>query len=143
MTTRLYDPKRQTLLVGGVPISGWADGEFFTVVYDEDSFVKVVGTDGHTSRSKNENKNARLVIKLMQTSKSNDFLSALLNADLLTDGGSGIVPVVVKDNNGTDLFTSAKAWIVKPPDRSGDKTAKNRDWNFDCTDCVDFQGGTD
>ncbi len=143
MTTRLYDPKRVSVLVGGVPVSGWAEGEFITVVYDEDTFQKVVGTDGHTSRSKNENTNARLTIKLMQTSKSNDFLSALLNADKLAPGGAGIVPVMIKDNNGLDLFTSGKAWIVKPPDRSHDKTAKNRDWAIDATDCVDFMGGTD
>jgi len=143
MTTKLYDPKRVSVLAGGVPISGWAEGEFITIVFDEDTFQKVVGTDGHTSRSKNSNRNARLTIKLMQTSKSNDVLSALHNLDVLTDGGAGVVPWMIKDNNGTMLFTTAKGWVVKPPDRSFDKTAKNRDWAVDCTDCVDFEGGTD
>lgn len=142
MTVKLYDPGEVSILVDGIPISGYADGEFVTIDQDEDSFTSVVGTDGHASRSKNENKMGKVVIKLMQTSKLNDVLSALHNADRLAPGGAGIVDVLVKDNNGTQLYHSTESWITKPPAKSFDKSAKSREWTFATTDPQEFDGGT-
>ena len=46
MSVRTYDPKQVIITVGGVPMSGFADGTFLTVDRDDDQWAKVTGADG-------------------------------------------------------------------------------------------------
>ena len=52
MSVRTYDPKAVAVLIGGVPIGGFADGTFISVERDNDTFQKVSGSDGIVSRAK-------------------------------------------------------------------------------------------
>src|SRR3990167_4682577 len=112
MSLKTYDPKSVMVLVGGVPMSGFSEGTFVTVARDEDSFSKVTGADGETSRAKRNNRSGSMTLVQHQTSPSNDVLSALALADELAN--AGVVPVMVKDASGRSLLFSALGWIKKP-----------------------------
>lgn len=43
MSVRTYDPKQVIITVGGIPMSGFADGTFLTVDRDDDQWAKVTG----------------------------------------------------------------------------------------------------
>jgi hypothetical protein len=141
MSVALYDPQDVAILFGGVPLTGWAEGEFLAVEYAEEAFTIVVGADGLVTRSKNANTVVRATVKLMQSSRSNDYLSAIHNADKAISGGAGVLPFAFKDNSGTSLFAVPKAWIVGFPAQAFDKSAKSRDWIFECPDPAMFIGG--
>ena len=66
-----------SLIFGAIDISGLTNGVFISVERDTDAFTKVVGADGEGMRSKSNDKSATITITLMQSSSSNDALSAI------------------------------------------------------------------
>jgi Protein of unknown function (DUF3277) len=140
-TTRVYDPDQVSVVAMGIPITGgYADGEFLTIEMVSDAFGEVVGTDGEVTRSKSNDNRATIKIKLMQSSPNNTALSAVYNLDLLTPGGAGIGPFLVRDRQGTAIYTAAHCWIKKAPDVSMDRTATHREWTLMCSDMVRLDG---
>lgn len=139
MSVRTYDPKQVMVIIGGIPMSGFADGTFATVERTSDTFTKVSGADGIISRSKTNDRSGLLKFTAAQTSPSNDVLSAIAVADELTN--TGIVPVLIKDNSGRSVFVSAFGWVKKPPTSEFGKDIANREWTLDLADLDIFVGG--
>jgi hypothetical protein len=139
MAVHTYDAKKVKVIVGGIPLSGYADGTFIKIERDNDLFTKVVGADGITSRSKSNDRGGTAVLTLKQTSPSNDILSAFHLTDELTN--AGIFPLLVQDMSGRSTFISATAWIKKLPSSEFGKDLGNREWTFDLVDVDIFVGG--
>lgn len=139
MPVRTYDAKKVAVIVGGIPMSGFADGEFISVERDDDAFTKVSGSDGIVSRAKTNNRSGMATLTLAQTSPSNDVLSGFAIADELDN--SGVVPMVIKDLLGNSTFFSGTAWIRKVPTAGFGKEISNREWIFDLAEIDIFIGG--
>ncbi len=139
MALRTYDPVQIAMIFGG-PITGFADGTFVSVEYNEDLFTLLVGSDGEACRSKTNNNSARITFTLGQWSQSNDFLSALMNVDLNSPLGDGIVPFLLKDLSGTTVLAAEKAWLVKPPTIEYAREPGSREWVAE-TDFLTFLAG--
>lgn len=139
MSVRTYDPKEVVVLVGGIPIGGFADGTAIAVSRSNDAYSKVSGTDGITSRAKSNDKSGEIAITLSQTSPSNDVLSGIALADELSN--NGVVPVSITDLSGRTILLSAFAWIRKPADTEFAKEISNREWMLDAADLNMFVGG--
>lgn len=138
MSIRTFDPASVVITVGGVPMSGFADGTFLLVDRDEDAFVKVTGADGTSTRVKSNNRAGTLTLTLKQSSPSNDVLSGFAILDELSN--SGVVPVLVKDLSGNSLYFSATGWIQKMPASEFGKEINNREWIIDLVDVDMFVG---
>ena len=141
MTTRIYDSNQVQVSFSGIPVQGYADGDFLTIAMETPAFTSVVGTDGEVSRSKSNDLRATITITLMSTSITNDLFSAIYTADLAADGGAGVGGLQVVDVNGTSLFTAGNAWITKIPDVTYGREASERSWELQCDKLVAFQGG--
>lgn len=117
---KTYDPKQVAVICGSKIISGYADGTFVVVERNEQAFNLKVGVDGEGARAKSNNKSGKITITLLQSSQSNDDLSAFAAADELT--GEGVFPCTVKDSSGTTLCAAATAWVQKManPEFSGE-----------------------
>lgn len=138
MAIRTFDPANVVVSIGGVPMSGYADGTFLLVDRDEDAFTKVTGADGFTTRVKSNNRGGSLTLTLKQSSPSNDILSGFANLDELSN--SGVVPILVKDLSGTSTYFSATGWIRKYPSSEFGKELNNREWIIDLADVDMFVG---
>ena len=141
MSLATYDPDDCTLVAFGIPISGYADGTFISVEFNEDSFSLTVGADGDACRAKTSNKSARMTITLLQSSASNDLLSAVHASDILTPSGDGIGPFMLKDNSGRTLCAAEKAWIVKPPTTAFSREVESREWVLETDAMISHVGG--
>ncbi len=139
MGAKTFDPKQVQVIIGGNQMAGFADGEFINVERDEQTFSKVVGADGEVSRAKSNNRSGLFTLTLLQTSASNDILSAIMLADELTN--SGIVPVFIKDSLGTSTLFAGEGWIQKPPAYAADKEITNREWVIELASVDVFIGG--
>lgn len=139
MALRTYDPKKVTVVIGGVPMSGFADGTFLSIIRSEDAFTKVTGADGDTSRAKSNNRDGEATLTLLQTSPSNDILTGFAQLDERENGG--VVSFTVKDLSGRSTFVSAFAWIRKLPDSEYGKEISDREWVFELADMDMFVGG--
>ncbi|MBX9744275.1 MAG: DUF3277 family protein [Chlamydiales bacterium] len=138
MGVRTYDPKQVIITVGGVPMSGFADGSFLTVDRDDNQWTKVTGADGTSTRIKSNNRSGNMIITLKQSSPSNDVLSGFANVDELTN--AGVVPILVKDLSGNSIFFSATGWVKKYPSSEFGKDLANREWVLDLVDLDVFVG---
>lgn len=139
MTVKTYSPTQISISVAGTTIRGYADGTFVSIEHEDDAFTKVVGADGEVARTHSANESARITLTLMQTSSSNDVLSALELADRISL--KGVFPVMVKDNNGRSLYVANEAWVVKPADAEFGAEMSDREWMIDCAKLVPFTGG--
>jgi hypothetical protein len=138
---KVYDPDQIRVNLAGLPLSGWADGEFVRIERESDAFDDVVGTDGEVTRSKTNDHRATVTLRLMQSSDSNDLLSSLYNLDRNSPNGAGVGPLLIRDAGGRSLFVAEKAWIRRPPDVVFDRTATEREWVIRCANLIETHGG--
>lgn len=134
--TSIYDSDRVVvefagnLISKGPGASGYADGPFLKIEPTDESFVVYKGTDGTITRSKTNQRGTKITLLLGQSSKSNDFLSAMLALDETQPNGAGIGTFLVQDLGGTTLFTAQFAWVVRPANQDFDKLATVREWEL-------------
>jgi hypothetical protein len=136
---KTYDPKNISIILGGKIITGFADGTWIEVDRNEDAWTLKVGVDGEGARAKNNNKSGKVTITLMQTSSSNDVLSAYALADEL--GNAGAVPFFMKDSNGSSLFTALTMWVKKMAKADNAKEVKERVWVLETDELIMNVGG--
>jgi hypothetical protein len=134
-----YDPKQVAVIVGGIPMGGFADGTFVTVERNSDAYTKVSGGDGIVSRAKSNDKSGSITFTIQQTSPSNDILSGFALLDEMSN--NGIVPVIIQDFSGRTTAVSAFGWIKKSPKAEFSKEITNREWVIDCADLDIKHGG--
>lgn len=139
MALHTFDPKSVIVTIGGVPMSGYADGTFLEVTADDQQFTKVVGADGFTTRVKSNNYGGVMTLTLAQSSPSNDVLSGFLALDRASN--AGVVPILIKDLSGTTIIFSATGWIQQFPDVTFGNEMNNRAWAFDLADLTLLIGG--
>lgn len=139
MAVKTFDPKQVVLAFGGVPISGYADGEFISIEQTSDAFTMSSGADGDVSRVRNNDDTATLTLTLAMTSPSNDVLSGFLEADKRT--GAGVVPIAIKDLSGRTTAASGNAWVRRAPTANFGKEVSTREWTIDIANLVLLVGG--
>lgn len=136
---RNYDPKQVILAVGGNVIIGYADGTYISAERNEDAFALVVGADGETARARSQDRSGVVTLTLMQTSPSNDALTAFAALDELS--GTGVVSLMMKDMLGTTLVAAQNAWVRKFPAVEFGKELTTREWAIECDFLAVFAGG--
>ena len=138
MPVKTLDPKKHSIIFGS-PIKGFADGTYINIEPSSDVWARTTGADGLTTRVRQNDDTATITITLMQSSDSNDILSAILTADKLS--GAGIIPILIKDNSGRSVFSAPEAWIAAKPAQGAGKDVENREWVIHTGEAFDFIGG--
>ena len=123
-----YDPAQVQIIIGGNPITGFADGTFVNIEFDEQQWNKVTGADGLTSRAKTNNYAGNVTITLLSTSSGNDVLNALWKRDRRDN--SGAVPLIVKDSSGRTVWSAQHAWVQQIPSQGFGKETEERAWTI-------------
>lgn len=141
MTTRIYDANQVQVSFAGVPVQGYADGDFLSITKESDAFSSAAGTLGDVARSKTNDRRATIEIILMQTSPTNDLFSAIHAGDINSPGGAGVGSFLVVDLNGTSLYASGNCWIKRSPDPTFGRESGDRTWLLECDVLQDFTGG--
>lgn len=119
------------MLINGVEITGWADGDDAIVVERRnDSITDKIGADGGMMVSVSNDKSGMAKFKLQQTSDSNAYLLGLMA--LQEAAGSLFVPVFVKflDTYRQDLAIGTRGYIKKPSGITRGSQANNQEWEI-------------
>ena len=124
---RTYAPDKVLVIVGGVPVTGYADGTFVNIEPMSDRVTSQAGADGEIARAVSADKRHTVTITLQQTSPANDTLSGFAAADSISGGGI-MFPVLIQDLLGRSMFAAAQAWVAKAPARGYGKDISNREW---------------
>jgi hypothetical protein len=136
-----YDPRLVTVIFGGMPIDGFADGTFVGVEPSADRYTRVVGADGEVTRAKSVDNSHIVTITLLQSSRSNQFLSLVAQADRITS--KGVLPLEIVDGSGSTVLAWSQAYIAKDPSWAYAKENTDRTWEFQTGQiAVENKGGT-
>jgi len=135
---KTFDPKQVSVIVGGHIVQGYADGTFVECARNNDTWTRSGGADGEQTRSKSNDRSGTITITLMQSSVSNAVLEGYAIADEATN--AGVVPSLVKDNNGSEIVTAAQSWVQKPADKGHAKETSDRVWVLETGELI-FAGG--
>ena len=135
-----YAAEKVIFTVGGVILSGWTDGDYITVKYDEDRYMSKAGADGEVGRSKNASRMGTFEAVLSSSSKANDELSAIFN--LAQIGGiDNPIPIAMADLSGRDVAFCSNGWLKTTPDMVKGKEIGDRTWTFQAADLTMNFGG--
>ncbi len=127
---------------GPVLFDGFQEGEGIEIEQVSETFTDHLGTDGKVTRAKTLDRRAKVRINLMQTSAQNAALSAIHIADRDAPNGGGILPLTIRDLNGSSLHFGAEAWISKAPDSVYDRTPTVRTWEITVAYLENFVGSS-
>lgn len=121
---QVFDPTKVSTIVGGVPISGWADGDMVIAEYDADHTTKHIGTGGEGRLIASKDRSGKCTVRVSDYSAVNTALS-------LIDAVGLPVPIIVTDKTSVgDLFFTSQAKLIKtPPLKKGAEAAMN-EWVF-------------
>lgn len=126
---KTYAAKKVQVVFNNQVLTGFMDGSFVEVERNSDSFTLMIGADGEGARAASADKSGTVKITLLQTSASNDVLSAVLIADELTNVAAA--PLLIKDGSGRTLVSSPEAWVKKPAVVTFDKEIQGREWTIE------------
>ena len=136
-----YDPKQVDVIVGGYRIEGFGESSMVSISRETNPFSDKVGVDGEVARAKMYDRRATMTITLMQTSRSNEDLQTLFDADYAAPNGAGIVGVRVVDrSSGNTVFEAKSAWVQKDPDVSFESEVTEREWEIRLADYTPTHG---
>ena len=130
MALGTYSPDKVSINVAGHIITGYTETSFVDIEFSNDRITMEKGADGEVARVINSDDSAIITIRLQQTSSSNDVLSALFDADLISS--SGAFPINVTDTSGSSSFTCDAAWITQYPTTTFSDGVEQREWNIQC-----------
>lgn len=139
MSVKSYDPNAVTLVFAGIPVEGYADGTFVNVARNNPAFALTVGSSGEGARAKSNDKSGTVTLTLIQSSLSNDALSAIAALDEASSDGVG--PLLMKDLSGRSLYAAETAWIQKVSDAEFAREITSREWVIETDSLEVFVGG--
>lgn len=142
MALALYSPEDVTILLGGIyKIEGLQEGSFLTISEPKNRWDTSVTADGRVTRTYNKDSTHSVSITLNSTSDSNNIFSSWAFADGILYGA--MIPLFIKDTNGTSLFYSPISWIEKVPDSSFDSSVSGREWILKTAGATHSVGGNE
>ena len=125
-----YSFDKVIVLVGGIPMSGWDEGDdVIQIERRVDAFSMTVGADGDGASSQSLDKSGDILLRFMQTSLSHTFLSAKMA--LMERGLLVSVPFLMKDRGSLVQVAAAPHCLLKKPAPQSWGTAVNsREWTL-------------
>lgn len=137
---RTYNPANVILTFGSVIASGYADGTTIAIERSAESFTRKKGIDGTVERVNTNSFDFTITLTLLQTSITNDALSAIHNSDIVN--ADGVYPLTIRDLGGTTLFSAPSAWIQQDPNEEFADDTTNREWVFGTGPATKVTGGS-
>lgn len=126
-----YSPNDISIIVGGVPVSGYADGDFVSAEYASDAAMLKEGADGSPAISyKRGARGGTITVTLLQTSMSNSYLSGALFAQKSIGGASTTIPIMIYNAQGGQTVTMVRAAFQKEPNVTYSAEVGTVEWTF-------------
>lgn len=128
-----YSPKDVVCSWNGIAIEGFAPDSFLRLQRTSPLVTPVVGAGGQVALTRNADKTGTIEIELMQTSLSNQMLSAIQakqdDMELEEDISSNFV---IYDPSGSVLATGINAWLQELPQIELGRDQNSKTWIFGC-----------
>lgn len=126
---KAYSLNEVTLDVGGISLDEQRGEITITPLAERFSFK--VGVDGVVTVVEDKNESCEVKILCFQSSNINERLSALYQLARNSGAGTaGIVPIYLRDRQGTTLFAALEAIVAGLPEQKFGKELGDREWKI-------------
>jgi hypothetical protein len=126
-----YSFQNTIVLVDGVEITGWADGDdVISIKRRVDSISDKVGAGGSMMVSISSDKSGEFTFKLQQGSSSNAYLSSKASTEEMGAEFFQPVRVTFQDVFRQDLASGSVGYIKRPSDITRGATAQTQEWTL-------------
>lgn len=139
--TRKYAPDEVNLAYGTQVASGVAKGSFIEAERSVDTSTVDIGSDGEATLIISPNKSGTIKVTLQQSSPFNDYLTGAFRAMEARNMAQAVLPLMLKDLNGTTLLQAKQAWVKKPAKVVYADGAESREWIIETGYLDVFVGG--
>ena len=129
-----------SVIVGGVPLTGFAPGGAIRFVTEVADFTMRTGVGGLGSYTRVLNEAGTLSIDMLPTSDGNDALSLMLEFAKTRPGGALFATTVIDDTGRYSLQTQG-AVIMKNPDPTIGDGSGVMTWDISSVKWTQFTGG--
>ncbi len=129
-----YDPRDYTLSINGVEVDPDGIDNFITWEPSADLVTRTAGTTGEQVHNTNTDTSGTLTVRLLQTSRFNDWLSVFAGLD-----ASFIVRL--HDRNGTTEILSHESKVKRFPNLDLAAEVGNNEWALSMLNVIPFIGG--
>lgn len=128
-----YSFDKVIVIFGAVPIEGFTDGDDAVTLRRRSPLFEVtVGADGRGVASRSADLSGEIVLRLLQTSPSNTYLGALLQAQ--EHGFFQALPFLLKDaSTQLQIAAAASCVIQSPAEQVYGKVQNDREWTLIAT----------
>lgn len=138
----LYSPEDVIFLLGGIyNITGIHEGTFISITKDSPLYSSTVTADGKVSRVHRNVPTHTLEITLSSLANDNLIFNAWAYSDGLLYGA--MLPIFIKDANGTTVFYAPTCWLEAEPEVVYTMGVEGRKWNIKCAGANNVIGGNE
>lgn len=119
------------LVIGGVEITGWAEGDdVISVKRLADSASHKVGAGGDMMVAQSADRSAEITFKLQQTSSSNAYMQGLLDMQEAGPYTFAPIPVLFQDTWRNDIAEASAGYIKRESDLQRGTGGNTQEWTF-------------
>lgn len=122
-----YNLAHCQILVGGIPATGFNDGDAVEVEYESDIWTEAVGSDGEVTRSATNDRRATIALHLKSSSKLNAILRQKVTL-ARTVGAGDVFSFMLTDIHTGDQVISPQTWVKTDPGTTKGREASDVDW---------------
>ena len=123
-----YDAKDVSVIVGGVYLTGFAEGTFVSYEKTEDNYALSVGSLGDVARAKVNNPLGTITITLQQTSPQVQYLNNLAKSGKIVEAR------VIHKGTGTEKVGGTQCFISKEAAGEFSNEISNREFTIQIMD---------
>lgn len=135
-----YNLEEMAVVLAGVPVTQFIDGEAVTVEFDAEDYTWTQGTHGIVIRAKRPNNIATATLRVMQGADILDYLQSTRDLDVSVPTGLAFTFGIV-DPNGRSFVSAPRASFMTPPPMSFGTEAVAREWQLKLANPVIRHGG--
>lgn len=129
-----YNPNLVSVIVGGVPLVGLAEGTPITITRNNDAVTLKKGMKNASGWAENVKTDGTITIVLLSSHPDNDVMSTL-------EATKTPFALMIKDNSGRSLHFSESSRIQKSADKVYGDEIQDTTWTILCADLVHFNAG--
>lgn len=127
-----YSADDLIVIIGGMSVSGLAEGSAVKIKRNKAIFDEKVGMQGDVTRIRNTDKTGLITLELLKSAPTNQALSALALVDENT--GDGIFPILIKSPNNLTIAAAEHAYIKEWPEIDFADTETSVQWQIAAAD---------